>query len=781
MSGVEQGARLEYSANGGTSWTSLFVPQEGSNTVAVRQVDTAGNASAASTALSFTLDRTAPAAPSSQLGAGLADGATLSEATSATGALSIAMGEASASNPIGLSVTFSRAGAAEIVKTSTLTSATAAPIVLTRDEVEALGDGLITVSVRGIDQAGNQSTASSLQFALSTGRLSPSISLNKSTLKSFVDGAGNDVVETDTVTITFPQPVTGFDISDLSASQATLSNLTGPTILQSGGVQYSALLTPILGVESASNTVSIGTDYSYSNQSPGIASKSSNYQIDTKGPSATITAVFDSVVPKLGNVVLTTGSTVPGGITNDNTPSFTVSTDASVAAVKVYARLGTTLSELTGTTTKTKSAGNLNWTITPTALPDGTYQFEARGFDVLGNRGAASTAVPLTIVTQPPGGLTAVLTNDTGASSSDRVTSNPALTISGKQEGTLTEYSLNGGTSWTSVYNPPDGIVSLLLRQRDTADNVSTNSQTLVFQLDRAAATSISSSSTTIAENLQANSVVGNLSATPASTSTINQGYSFALVTGSGSTDNSAFTISGSELRLANAADFETKSSYAIRVRATDLAGNAYEQALTVSVTNANDAPVLNTSASPSLASIQRNLPSSSNAGTTVAAMVVDGSITDQDVSTAPESIYLPSSANVNANQNGTWQFKLGGQNVWNDISFSSTANAGKALLLSASDSIRFLPKVNFAGSANLSFGAWDQTTGSAGSWVSITTGPESAFSSSTDTASIAVTAPSSDNDPPKIAISSTQPQPLKAGQTATINFTLSEASNDFG
>ncbi len=59
---TESGASIQYSANGGTTWaaTAAAVVKEGANTIVARQVDADGNASAASTALAFTLDTNAP-------------------------------------------------------------------------------------------------------------------------------------------------------------------------------------------------------------------------------------------------------------------------------------------------------------------------------------------------------------------------------------------------------------------------------------------------------------------------------------------------------------------------------------------------------------------------------------------------------------------------------------------------------------------------------------------------------------------------------------------------
>ncbi len=60
LSGIESGATVEYSTNGGATWTTSFTPVEGLNTVLVRQTDAAGNVSGVSS-FSFTLDTAAPA------------------------------------------------------------------------------------------------------------------------------------------------------------------------------------------------------------------------------------------------------------------------------------------------------------------------------------------------------------------------------------------------------------------------------------------------------------------------------------------------------------------------------------------------------------------------------------------------------------------------------------------------------------------------------------------------------------------------------------------------
>jgi uncharacterized delta-60 repeat protein len=102
------------------------------------------------------------------------------------------------------------------------------------------------------------------------------------------------------------------------------------------------------------------------------------------------------------------------------------------------------------------------------------------------------------------------------------------------------------------------------------------------------APTDIALSSSTIAENAGANAVVGTLSTTdPDGGNT----FSYSLVSGIGSTDNGAFNISGSTLRATSSLDFETKSSYTVRIRTTDQNGLFVEKAIAIQVVNVNESP----------------------------------------------------------------------------------------------------------------------------------------------------------------------------------------------
>lgn len=65
--------------------------------------------------------------------------------------------------------------------------------------------------------------------------------------------------------------------------------------------------------------------------------------------------------------------------------------------------------------------------------------------------------------------------------------------------------------------------------------------------------------------------------------------FTFNLVSGAGDADNASFSISGGHLFFNGSADFEGKSSYAIRLSVTDAAGGVYETTKIISITDVNE------------------------------------------------------------------------------------------------------------------------------------------------------------------------------------------------
>lgn len=130
---------------------------------------------------------------------------------------------------------------------------------------------------------------------------------------------------------------------------------------------------------------------------------------------------------------------------------------------------------------------------------------------------------------------------------------------------------------------------SVRIRADDGLGGIFAKSFTITITNANEPPTDISLSNSSVPENAGTNAVVGLLAALgdPDAGAT----HGFSLVAGAGSEDNGAFNVSGGELRLTASADFETKSSYSVRVRADDGLGGTFDKAFTITVTNVNEPP----------------------------------------------------------------------------------------------------------------------------------------------------------------------------------------------
>ncbi|MBL8063100.1 MAG: S-layer homology domain-containing protein [Anaerolineales bacterium] len=98
------------------------------------------------------------------------------------------------------------------------------------------------------------------------------------------------------------------------------------------------------------------------------------------------------------------------------------------------------------------------------------------------------------------------------------------------------------------------------------------------------APTDISLSASSVTENLPAGTEVGTFASTDPD---VGNTFTYSLVSGTGSEDNAAFSISGNKLLTAQPFNFLNKNSYSIRVRSTDNDGLSFEKAFAISVIDA--------------------------------------------------------------------------------------------------------------------------------------------------------------------------------------------------
>jgi hypothetical protein len=101
-----------------------------------------------------------------------------------------------------------------------------------------------TLKVRVTDSAGNHGATYSVAYVLDTTTPTVSISSNAGAVK-----AG----ETATITFTFSEAPSGFDLSDVSAGSGTLSGLTATA----NPLVYTATYTPLAGEDGVSDAVTL--------------------------------------------------------------------------------------------------------------------------------------------------------------------------------------------------------------------------------------------------------------------------------------------------------------------------------------------------------------------------------------------------------------------------------------------------------------------------------------------------------------------------------------------
>ncbi|RYY98333.1 MAG: hypothetical protein EOO24_18640, partial [Comamonadaceae bacterium] len=196
---------------------------------------------------------------------------------------------------------------------------------------------------------------------------------------------------------------------------------------------------------------------------------------------------------------------------------------------------------------------------------------------------------------------------------------------------------------------------------------------------------------------------------------------------------------------------------------------SAGTQTASIAVSAVNDAPVL-TPGAPALATLDEDV--ASPAGTVIGTLL-GGTVADVDAgSTSGVAITGLASGN------GTWEYSTNGGTSWTAVGAVST---GGALLLGATDQIRFRPDGRNGTSASFSYKAWDQSSGARGTKVDASAGGgTSAFSVASDRAGVTVT---SVNDAPVLSGTALTFSPISEKDTGnagqTVNSLLGTTFSD--
>ncbi|MEO8417918.1 MAG: retention module-containing protein, partial [Methylophilaceae bacterium] len=309
VSGIEAGASVQYSIDGGTSWSPGFTATEGTNTVQVRQIDVAGNVSAASS-ISFTLDTTPPAATLS-LAAITADN--IITASEAGGSITVS-GSVSGEYTVGDSVTLS-IGAG----TYTASVGIGGGFSVSVPGSVLAAHSLVSASLTTTDTAGNSSTVTASH---SYDNAPVAIDDTASVTESGVNPGNTSFAGTPSATGNVLTNDTDVDIGDTKTVSAvngaagnvgvTLAGTYGTFSIASDGT-YTYTLNNADTDTNALAQGATGTDvFTYTVRDASGATSTANLTITVTGTNDAPVAVADSVV--IGSPSLSANGNV---LTND--------------------------------------------------------------------------------------------------------------------------------------------------------------------------------------------------------------------------------------------------------------------------------------------------------------------------------------------------------------------------------------------------------------------------------------------------------------------------------
>ncbi|PAK03819.1 beta strand repeat-containing protein, partial [Burkholderia ubonensis] len=479
LSGVETGATVEYSTDGGHTWSTSFNAIEGVNDVQVRQTDIAGNTSDP-TSFSFTLD-TSAAAPGVALTAD--SGSSASDHITNVGTLNLSGVET------GATVEYSIDGGHTW---STSFSA-----------VEGVND----VQVRQTDIAGNTSSATSFSFTLDTSAAAPGVALAVDSGSSASDHITNvgtlnlSGVETGAIVEystdgghTWSTSFSATEgVSDIQVRQTDIAgNTSDPTsfsfTLDTSAAAPGVALTTDSGSSASDHITNVGT----LNLTGVETGATVEYSIDgghTWSTSFSAVEGLNDVQVRQTDVAGNTSSATSFSFTLDTSaaaPGVALTTDSGISASDHVTNVGTlNLTGIeTGATVQYSVDNGAHWGTSFSAV-EGTNNVQVRQIDVAGNTSSA-TSFSFTLDTSvaAPG---VALATDSGSSASDHVTNVGTLNLTGVENGATVQYSVDSGAHWSTSFNAVEGVNNVQVRQIDIAGNTSA-ATSFSFTLDTSAA-----------------------------------------------------------------------------------------------------------------------------------------------------------------------------------------------------------------------------------------------------------------------------------------------------
>jgi hypothetical protein len=277
------------------------------------------------------------------------------------------------------------------------------------------------------------------------------------------------------------------------------------------------------------------------------------------------------------------------------TPTLTLASDTGASGVDGITKTGTvTVTGIeSGATWEYSTDNGSSWnagTGSSFTLAAGAYtagHVQVRQTDLAGNLSGTGSLGAVTVDATAPGAPGAALASDTGASSSDGVTSDGTVNVTGLDGGAAWEYSTDNGSSWNAGTGTSFTLAAgayaaghVQVRQTDLAGNTGSAGSLGAVTVDGSAA----APGLALASDTGASSSDGITQAGTVTVTGIESGAAWEYSTDSGSSWNAG---TGSSFTLAAGA----YSAGQVRVRQTDLAGNTSSNGSLGAVTIDGSAP----------------------------------------------------------------------------------------------------------------------------------------------------------------------------------------------
>ena len=769
LTGIETGALVQYSTNGGTTWTTSFTPVEGLNTVLVRQTDAVGNVSGVS-ALSFTLDTIPPAVTFDTVSF---------TSTGVKGDHITDNGNVTLSGTVSDNVTVSQVqvfNGSQLLGTASVDN-----IHHTWTLTTTLAPGAYNqFNATAIDEAGNPANATTTQ----------TVQVNDAPVLTPISPTLTAITEDQTSNVSDPgQTVASFigaSISDVDAGAVKGIAITGLTSTN-GSWQYS--------IDGGATWTAVGA---VSNSTALLLDASDKIRFlpdGNNGGSDTITyRAWDETTGSHG---ATADTSANGGTTAFSTATDTAHlTVASLNDAPVLTPISPTLTAITEDQTSNVSdpgqtvasfigasisdvdAGAVKGiAITGLTSTNGSWQYSIDGGATWTAVGAVSNSTALLLDASDK--IRFLPDGNNGGSDTityrawDETTGSHGATADTSSNGGTTAFSTATDTAHLTVASLNDAPVltpispTLTAITEDQTSNVSDPGQTVASFIG-------ASISDVDAGAVKGIAITGLTSTNGSWQYSIDGGTTWTAV---GAVSNSTALLLDASDKIRFLPDGNNGGSDTITYRAwdettgshgatADTSANGGTTAFStatdtahLTVASLNDAPVL-TPISPTLTAITEDQTSNvSDPGQTVASFI-GASISDVDAG-AVKGIAITGLTSTN----GSWQYSIDGGATWTAVGAVSNSTA---LLLDASDKIRFLPDGNNGGSDTITYRAWDETAGSHGATADTSSnGGTTAFSTATDTAHLTV---ASLNDAPVLTPISPTLTAITEDQTSNVS-----------